>query len=204
MIWSSKVLMAAVIMSTALTSEAWSSPRTAQGCPLVTDVTGDATGDSVPSGARADLDITSADFKVVRGQFTAVIRIARLPENDALVSGLGYDLFVTRDKVEYTVAAIVDATGARFHVQTGSASDPTSPYRDTAVSGDFAYGRHEVKITGPASALTLGGSGGSPLFTRFLVRTYDLAVSNSAVFVGSSVDDASTSRTYSVGQRACA
>ena len=171
------------------------------GCPLITDPSGDAHGDAFFGSNRPDLDILAVNVKVVNGHFTTAVRVATLPEGSPL--GAAYYVLLSRDGLEYSVQAFWDSTGMRFTVQTGSPADPTAPYRLTEVSGKLDYHRKEVRVEGPASALTPDGS------TRAVRTLYDVGAetynmyTGDTVYAGSAVDRAGGSATYRVGRQPC-
>ena len=172
-------------------------------CHLITDPRGDATSSPTSPASRDDLDILSVDLDVRAGRVATTMRVQHLAEGPPLVSGAQYDVFVTRDGLEYTAEAYLDAQGERFSVHTGMLTDPAHPYRFVDVSGTFDRGRSEIRVLAPLAAFTPDGGGGrSRSFTDIGAQTGDLAAS-AVVYVGSSADQAGGSVTYVPGQRRC-
>ena len=188
------------VLAAGVVSPATAAPKR---CPLIVDPAGDATTGSVNATYRPELDILAADLKVVGKTFTTVIRLKRLPEGTQLIAGLRYDFYLTRDDLFWTVDAVTDATGDRFSVQTGVPTDPTSPYRNSVVSGAFDIARSQVTVTGPVSALTVDGGKGGEVFSELFTRSFDSAMSTEEAGVYSSVDAAEGTRPYRIGQANC-
>lgn len=169
----------------------------------MTDPRGDATGDTVDAANRPELDLLSADFKVVRGTFTAVLRLAALPETPPATGGTSYYLSLVHGGLAYDVQAFFDQLETRFTVQTGNQLDPLSPYRLTTVQGRLDSARTEVVVTGPVTAFTPDGKATSDgLFTELSAATYTLYTGD-VLYAGSAVDRADTTRDYVVGRRPC-
>ena len=168
-------------------------------CPLISDPAGDAIG---LTGNRDDLDLVSVDLKVVGSTLTTELRIRQLPESGTLGTGWIYSVYVTRDGIDYTVQATITPSEESYTVQTGSAADPSAPYRLVDVQGSDDH-RHRIRVVAPLSAFSTDGSAGtSRRLTGIYARTSELS-GDQLVYAGSSVDDAGESATYSFGQRAC-
>lgn len=207
------------LLAAAVAAGVLAGPATGAGrvCHLVTDPTGDAShfapdNPTVNAGISTDLDVVSADVATNKRWLTAVIRTATLTEDpDQMLPSRHWEMAFAVGEHHYTIDAHqgVDGFDASF-MRDGVGTE------DEKAGVVFDYANREVRMTVPLTAFP-GLSAKQPVRAIAVRSGHQYGTSGGQGYgaagygahasggsgMSSSVDTASTKRTYAPGTASC-